>query len=560
MSLSRGGPSRKDLEQRKLEKQLKAEKLDKLEASFDTNIAKISKMPDGRDVNPQWLRTHDKMLGYFSKLNERPWKHEDELSVYSNYFRDLYIAIPNDAQSSEFYDMFHKETGVYLDKYLDDLQEDLRGRELEKHNAELERQRQIKREQEAERQRQIEAYEREQKARSERANFFRSLEADVSRYNDEFKSEIEKSKSLISQSKTMLKFAAQAISDKDISQDKIQDFDKTLKRELSSSLEMIALNLESRFNIGRYAESIETRSASTQKQYDRAFKMLNKRYTDNNLDHFPLVYDLDGKTMSKSQARIHKAAFNDAVFSLIKDANLHQMSDKQRSAWVQSNKDNLELVRNTYIKFPYAVPFAPVGHNDPLKYSSVAVNDNREIADARRLNLQNMPSNWSVTLIEAMPKSQQVYGYIGSTFGLRPQELKNGVEITQTADSLICKIETVKRKDDVEDARFRLIEVEKDHPHALKIRAEMSGKSHTFICNSGYQRAVKRASDKTNINVTHYSFRHQFACNCVADGIERADTSKALGHLSPGTLKHYYSASVPATNTPRVMSVHTAAA
>lgn len=562
MSLSRGTPSRKELEQRKLEKQLKAERLDALEATFDDTISKVSAIPDGGRVKPQWLQDHAKLLVSFAKFNERPWKHEDELSVYSNYFRDVYISLPNDEQASEFYDLFKDKTGLPLDKYLDDLQADLRGRELDRHNAELERQREAKRQQEAERQRQLEAHQAEQKARADRATFFKSLEADVSRYNEDFKTEIEKSKSLLSQSKTMLKFAAQAISDKTITQDKLVNFDKTLKRELDASLDAICLNLISRFEIGRYAESLESRSVSTSKQYQRAFDMLFKKMSDQGLDHIPLVYELDGgnKTMSKSQARIHKAAFNDQVFAMLNRDSVHKMSDKQRAAWIENNQEHLNLIRNTYIKFPYAVPFAPTGHNDPMKYSAVAVNDNREIADARRLNLHSLPGNWSMTLIEAMPKSQQVYGYIGSTFGLRPQELKNGVEITETDNSLICKIETVKRKADVEDARFRLIEVQKDHPHSLKIRAEMKSKSHNFVANTGYQRGIKRAAEKTNIDVTHYSFRHQFACNCVADGLGKETTSKALGHLSAGTLKHYYSASVPSTNTPSVMSVHTAAA
>lgn len=465
--------------------------------------------------------------------------------TYSNYVFKAYQVSKDDRHATMFANWFEQTAGFSLAELSQDPRRDLRGNELKEYNHKIELERQKQADEAA-----------ANSARIERANFLGGLEIDVREYNQQ----VAESGKLLNKLKKLAEVKTDAINDGILTPESEREFRTALVQQLKQNFLEYSQNLLNRFELAGFGKSLATRSQSTRDQYDAINKKMIEKVRSQNLNYFPLVHDIDGKAMSKSQARINKAAFNTYVYDALNNMDLGAKTSLKDFA--KQHKVVIEVIRNTYEKFPYALPYAPKGFANPVEYSTIEVSDSRDLTQARRLNLQNMPPQWADMLIEALPRSQQMYGYIASTFGCRPQEMVNGVVLTDNGDTLECKIETIKRKKEHEDLRFRIIEVDKTHPHAQRILRDMRGAKEIVYANSGYQRAINRAVKNLGFDAatSSYSFRHQFVVNAIKSGITSNDVSTCVGHISRDTLAHYYNAGVRPTDCPPVVSVRTSAA
>ncbi|NQW95144.1 MAG: site-specific integrase [Polaromonas sp.] len=158
----------------------------------------------------------------------------------------------------------------------------------------------------------------------------------------------------------------------------------------------------------------------------------------------------------------------------------------------------------------------------------------------KRKSLRGLPDDWRAQLVAAAPFSCREWILLLAVGGVRPEEIAMGVQVQPTDGGVHLTIRGAKT-DRGHGQPERVVAV--DGPLALLLA---EGGARTISATSANSVSVaagrlgrKVFGERRSNLVSAYSFRHQFASDLKASGLDGLSISAILGHSVDDTKKHY---------------------
>ncbi len=158
----------------------------------------------------------------------------------------------------------------------------------------------------------------------------------------------------------------------------------------------------------------------------------------------------------------------------------------------------------------------------------------------KRKSLRGLPDDWRAQLVAAAPSSCREWILLLAVGGVRPEEIAMGIQVQPTDGGVHLTIRGAKT-DRGHGQPERVVAV--DGPLALLLA---EGGARTISATSANSVSVaagrlgrKVFGERRSNLVSAYSFRHQFASDLKASGLDGVTISAILGHSVDDTKKHY---------------------
>jgi integrase len=174
--------------------------------------------------------------------------------------------------------------------------------------------------------------------------------------------------------------------------------------------------------------------------------------------------------------------------------------------------------------------------------------ENRRPRYSKRRDLRGLPDDWQERIVARMP-DYRLAALTNAVTGCRPDELVTGVELAIEDDMLVVTIKGSKVTARTGQPWRRLswrLDSEWPLVRSLILAVQAGAFLVKIKCAKAYSSAMRTAGRREwpgrKATVTPYCFRHAFASNMKALGMEALDIAAALGHCSDIAKKFYGSA------------------
>ena len=159
----------------------------------------------------------------------------------------------------------------------------------------------------------------------------------------------------------------------------------------------------------------------------------------------------------------------------------------------------------------------------------------------KRKSLRGLPQDWRTQMVDAAPSPAcREWMLLMAVAGVRPEEIAKGIAVQPIADGVQLKIKGAKI-DRGHGQPERVVTVHGPLALMLAERGERTIKAPSANSVSVAAGRLGRTvfGDRRSNPVSAYSFRHQFASDLKASGLDGLTVSAILGHSVDDTKKQY---------------------
>lgn len=159
----------------------------------------------------------------------------------------------------------------------------------------------------------------------------------------------------------------------------------------------------------------------------------------------------------------------------------------------------------------------------------------KQFRNTKKAGIQKLPDNWKEQICESMHKHRYINEVrILACIGCRPAEIEKGVRVHRKSDGIYFEVNGAK-VDAVRGQIWRQIVLPLNH----KIGTMIEDGLYSVNKKSISEIITRKAKKLGFINVSAYSFRHQFSSDLKASGESKKNIAMALGHQSEATQESY---------------------
>ncbi len=176
-----------------------------------------------------------------------------------------------------------------------------------------------------------------------------------------------------------------------------------------------------------------------------------------------------------------------------------------------------------------------VADANELAYSEGRWLGKKHFRNSKKAGIQKLPNDWKDKICSIMSKHRYLKCVqILACIGCRPSEIEKGVMVHRKSDGIYFEIIGAK-VDKVRGQVWRQIVLPLNHLIASKIPDGKYSGDKKSISETITRMALKLGFE----GISAYSFRHQFASDLKATGVNKTNIAMALGHQTEVTQQTY---------------------